>query len=92
MKLADLGPTSKAECKMAIRFQFKPIPDVRRGRGWYKFVKGNRSIWLAAVPGGTRPPRWVTADMVDGQYINHAYHDQLADAIHHPLGEQHSPV
>ena len=83
MKLKDLGPASQAECRLAIKFGYHPIPDTRRGRGWYKFINGARTVWMT-VSGEVM---WQTADMVLGQYVDHEKFYTLAEAVHRPLSE-----
>lgn len=75
MKLKDLDPASRAECKLAIRWAYKPIPDTDRGKGWYKFIHDNLTIYRAA-------PKWISAEWVDGQYINRVQYATLAEAVH----------
>jgi hypothetical protein len=79
MKISELSPTQQAEVKLAIKWGFKPIPDVRRGRGWYKFSRGQRMVWSV-------PPHWISADFIDGYYQNQMKHPQLADGLRRPIG------
>lgn len=82
LKLKDLGPASRAECTLAIKFKYRPIPDVKRGRGWYKFSLSNRMVWQIVSGGGIM---WQTADMIEGVYQNHQKFHTLAEAVHRPL-------
>ena len=91
MKLEDLGPASQAECRMAIRLGYHPIPDKRRGRGWYKFINGVRTVWQINSVDNNKI-MWQTADMFLGQYQDHEKFDTLAEALHRPIKESSDGV
>ena len=68
----------KEEEQLARSLGYICEPDARRGHGWSRFLKGNRTVWECSQG-------WATADLVEGRYWNQEYFPRLEEALNRPL-------
>jgi len=70
--------TQEQELALAKQYGATHEVDPRRGGQWCKFRLGTWSVWECAYQGRVR---WATANLVDGHYTEHDYHDTLGEAF-----------
>lgn len=68
---------AQQEIELAESKGFTAKPDRARGGNWCSFSKGEIRVWQVVRKG----IQWARAHLVDGSFMGHSYHDELADAL-----------